>query len=141
MHLQANEKPLGMWYYRFEARGILFPTYFETFYRTEGITPMNFVWDDKLGAVTIHNKKEYSDEIEDLSVYKSEHVCIDLFLREQWDRGFWMQKWDFEIERHRELFDIFMEKYSHMIMVNPQGDANQIYIEMEKKLNTYKDNK
>jgi hypothetical protein len=138
MQLQAEEKPLGKWYYRFEAGRILFPTYFETYFRTDGITPMNFVWDKELGAVAIHNKKEYSDDIDDFSVYKSEHVCIDLFLREQWDRGFWMHKWNFKIPRHRELFNIFMEKYSHMIMTNPQGDANQIYIEMDKDLQTYK---
>jgi len=138
MHLNAIEKPLGKWYYRFEAGGILFPTYFKTYFRTEGITPMNFVWDKELGAIEIFNKKEYSDKIDDFDVFQSEHVCIDLFLREQWDRGFWMQKWNFEMPRHRELFNIFMEKYSHMIMVDPQGDANQVYIEMDKDLQTYK---
>ncbi len=135
MQLYAQEKPLGKWYFRFESGGILFPTYFETYYITEGITPMDFVWDSELGAVEIqqHQDRFY--------VYETEHQCIDVFLREQWDRGHFMQHWDLTLKRHRDLFNIFMEKYAHLIMAEPQGDANQIYIEMEKELLKYKEEK
>ena len=128
MTLTTVEKPLGKWYYRFEEGGILFPTFFKTYFTTEGITPINFVWDKDLGAVIIQSSKEFF-------VYDSEHMCVDVFLREQWDRGHWMNHWKLDLPRHRELFNIFMEKYSHLIMATPEGDANQVYIEMEKRLN------
>lgn len=71
-------------------------------------------------------------------VFDTEHRCIEIFLQEQWDRGHWMQNWDLGNPRHRELFNIFMETYDHIIMAKPTAGANKIYIQMDKELDHYK---
>lgn len=132
IQIAAIEAPLGKWYYRMEAGGILFPTYFESCYTTGGITPVFFVMDKYLDAVRL---QVVNDEF---LVFDTEHRCIEVFLNEQWDRGHYMHHWDLSNPRHRELFNIFMESYAHIIMKEPNSGANKTYIRMDKELDHYK---
>ena len=45
-----------------------------------------------------------------------------------------MQYWDLKKTYHQQLFNLFMKKFSHLILAKPESKSNQIYIDMEQKL-------
>ena len=136
--LELTEHKLGengAWYYRMEDDGILFPTFFETYYTTKGITPVDFVYDKEIGFVKL-------DMVSGIfNTFDTKHKCISIFLMEQWDRGHYMHHWDLHNEYQRELFEIFMDTYAHMILVHPEEGANKMYIYLENELHKYKEEK
>ena len=135
MQVDAIEKPLGKWYYRFERTGILFPTFFESYYSIEGIVNMDFVYDDKLGIVEIQKIGD------DFGVFENELHCKNTFIMEQFDRGHCMEHWDLSNHYHRQLFNMFIEKYITKILNNPYSKTNMIYAEMERELKSYEEKK